>query len=64
MSNNSVDWLFLKLWDTPKDKLNWNAILKQAKEMHKQEIMDAWLNGYIAIDSKNCETYYNETFNK
>ena len=64
MSNkqSSVEWLFQKLWDTPKDKLNWYAILNQAKAMHKDEIKKAWLNGYIIIDSKNVETYYNETF--
>ena len=63
MSNkSSINWLFQKLWETPKDKLNWYAIAEQAKAMHKQEIEKAWLNGYIAIDYKNAEIYYKETF--
>lgn len=68
MSNNSVDWLFLKLWDTPKDKLNWNAILKQAKEMHKEEVEDAYGEGYADgqynddFKYQDSEDYYNETF--
>jgi hypothetical protein len=29
----SIEWLFQKLWEAPKDKLTWYYILKQAKEM-------------------------------
>jgi len=45
MSNNTkqtaVEWLFHQLWDEPKDKFTWYAILKQAKEIEKQQIVDA-----------------------
>ena len=34
----SIEWLFEKLWEEPKDKLTWNSILKEAKEMHGQEM--------------------------
>jgi uncharacterized protein YegP (UPF0339 family) len=27
----AVEWLFRKLWDEPKDKLTWDALLKLAK---------------------------------
>ena len=27
----ATQWLFDKLWETPKDKLTWYAILQQAK---------------------------------
>ena len=72
MSNkqSSVEWLFQKLWETPKDKLNWYAILKQAKEMHKEEIVDAHIEGQRVFDkhphtqwtNDQAEQYYNETF--
>ena len=38
---SSVQWLFQKLWDTPKDKFEWQSIFEQAKAMHKKEIVDA-----------------------
>ena len=43
-------------------------ILEQAKEMEKQQIIDAYVNGDIdagiyAATKKNAEQYYNETFN-
>ena len=31
----ATEWLFKKLWDTPKDKLTWNCILKEAKKIVK-----------------------------
>jgi hypothetical protein len=46
------------------------SILQQAKEMEKQQIIDAWDNGYDRgygyTDAKfdSAEQYYNETFNK
>jgi hypothetical protein len=66
----STQWLFEKLWDEPKDKLTWYAILQQAKEMHKQEIENAFVECWKANmpDGYECklsaEQYYNETFNK
>ena len=76
MSNNkqtSVEQLFHKLWDTPKDKFTWYAILEEHIAIHKQEIIDARVNGVCeGIDigykpitediSKNHEQYYNETY--
>jgi hypothetical protein len=63
----ATDWLFDQLWDTPKDKFTWYALLKEANEMQKQQIVDTWHNGYNnqspMIDEENCgEQYYNETF--
>jgi hypothetical protein len=37
---------------------------EQAKEMHKQEIIDAWENGQDSFSSRNAEQYYQETFKK
>ena len=33
----AVEYLFHQLWDTPKDKWNWYAILKEAKQMEKEQ---------------------------
>lgn len=40
--------------------------IKQAKELEKQQIIDAWNNGYDELDRASCTSikYYNETFNK
>ena len=34
----SIEFLFNELWETSKDKFEWNSILEKAKEMHKQEM--------------------------
>jgi len=33
---NALDWLFEELWNTPKDKFEWNAILNKARNMQKE----------------------------
>ena len=64
MKQTAIEWLFEKLWNADKDKFTWYAILKQAKEMEKQQIVDAWNNGFEEnrpyVD--HSEDYYNETF--
>ena len=49
------------------------SILQQAKQMEKEQIMDAWNKGDYCIDLpdgsweqkyKSAEQYYNETYNK
>ena len=39
-------------------------IAEQAKEIHNQEIIDAWEDGHDSFSTRNAEQYYNETFNK
>jgi len=63
MKQTAVDWLFEQLWDTPKDKLNWYAILKQAKEMERKQIIQAF-NDNLLDGLQVGEQYYNETFGK
>jgi hypothetical protein len=68
----AVEWLFKQLWNEPKDKLTWYAILKQANEMDKQEIEDAYADGvddeyeYHINDEprKNTEEYYLKKYGK
>jgi hypothetical protein len=60
----SIEWLFEKLWNEPKDKFTWHSILDKAIEMHKQEIINA-SNGYTTIELLGVtkgEYYYQETF--
>jgi hypothetical protein len=33
---NALDWMFEELWNTPKDKFEWNAILNKAHDMQKE----------------------------
>ena len=56
---SSVEELFQKLWDTPKDKLTWYVALKEAKAMHKEEVENAY---NVGSPYKTAEQYYNETF--
>jgi tRNA A37 threonylcarbamoyladenosine modification protein TsaB len=61
----ATEWLFKQLWEEPKDKFTWNAILSKAKEMEKQQIMDAankLLYHSTGPSDTAAEQYYNETF--
>ena len=61
----AVEWLFQQLWETPKDKLTWHSILEQAKEMEKQQIIEAIIKGHTeSLFGRVCdsEKYYNETY--
>jgi hypothetical protein len=68
MKQTSVEWLFEKLWETPKDKFTCYSILEQAKAMEKEQIMTAFTQGDIFgadfFDGVNitAENYYNETY--
>ena len=41
----------------------WDAI-EQAKEMEKQQIIDAWEDGQNSFPTINAEKYYKEQFKK
>jgi hypothetical protein len=64
----AVEYLFEQLWDAPKDKLTWYSILKKAKEMEKEQIINARIDGdenYTLVGNKRkeyAEQYYNETY--
>ena len=61
MKQTSTQWLFEQLWDEPKDKLTWYAILDQAKEMEREQIIGTFNEG--ALDGLQLgEQYYTETF--
>ena len=63
MNQTSVEWLFEKLWETPKDKFTWHSILEQAKEMEKEQIIDAYDKGEFNQGcNEDAEQYYNENY--
>jgi hypothetical protein len=73
MKQTATEFLFEKLWNEPKDKLTWNAILEQAKEMEKQQIIEAvnFINNNIKLDEDKTgfmtttgQGYYNNTYDK
>ena len=63
----AVEYLFEKLWETPKDKLTWNAILEQAKEMEKEQKENAYIQGFAECDATgimDVEQYHKKTYDK
>lgn len=68
MSNkkqSSVEWLIGQVLINPKSNLR--EIIEQAKEMHEEEVNEAYIEGFNA-GSSGCPNnddynYYNETFN-
>jgi hypothetical protein len=64
MSNSkkqtSVEWLVSKL---PQRMLNYlKEEIEQAKEMHKEEIIDAWMATDNELQRLAAEQYYNKTY--
>jgi hypothetical protein len=68
----AVEWLIQELRGTD-DKGDFifqgvinSELIEQAKEMEKQQIIDAYAQGFIEseIMDKGAEQYYNETFEK
>ena len=63
MSNkSSIEWLYKELLNSEPNILEWNKLLEQAKEMHKQEIIRAGANHCyptMEIAIQEAEEYYN-----
>lgn len=67
MKQTAVEYLFKQLWDRPKDKLNWNYFLQKAKDMEREQILNAYGDGYFADQIKSVEQlniYYDKTYGK
>jgi hypothetical protein len=69
MKQTAVEWLFLMLNNPNQDQEFANKLLLKAKEMEKQQIMDAFNSGensddyfFPSLKLKECEVYYNETY--
>lgn len=63
MKQTAIEWLINEL---DLDNNPWNMkIINQAKEIEKQQIIDAsWCGCPHWDNDKEAEQYYNETFNK
>ena len=60
----AVEWLVEQL-KGKSQSITWNEIFEQAKEMEKQQIIDAYQQGFnnaYFSNPLNSEQYYNETF--
>ena len=67
MKQTAVDWLYVRMFE--KKGIISKEEYDQAKEMEKEQIMNAWIDG----DNSDClseqdssdfaEQYYNKTFN-
>ena len=57
----AVEWLVEQITDSTMPA---REAIKQAKELEKQQIIDAWKNGYREFfdGSSTPEEYYNQTF--
>jgi hypothetical protein len=74
MKQTAVEWLESKMPTVFKDLTINKQLIKQAKEIEKQQIFESWDNGfdngnYYGKYNENCEIncgeqYYNETFKK
>jgi uncharacterized protein (DUF169 family) len=77
MKQTAVEYLFEQLWETPKDKFTWHSILEQAKQMEKEQIINAYNMAtktkysvaahILGISTQpplveNSEQYYKETY--
>jgi hypothetical protein len=64
----AVEFIYQELWQAPKDKWMWQMILKQAKEMEKEQIIEFANSFYDNCGlqygglEKLAEEYYNETY--
>ena len=54
----ATEWLFRQLWEEPKDKFTWYAILNKAMQMEKQQIKDAYKFGLQDEYVIGSEQYY------
>ena len=64
----AVEWLLEKLTETHTND-EWKAIIKQAKDMEKEQIIESYCTGCLDITKdenifprETSEEYYNETF--
>jgi len=66
MKQTAVEWLIDELTDNGIDYLDLAyVIIRQALEMEKQQIIDAYIEGYSSnLNAGDSEQYYNDTYKK
>lgn len=60
----AVEWLIQQLKSRYGIYIERLTVTDQAKEMEKQQIMDAWDNGAFNLIFESAEQYYNEEYAK
>jgi hypothetical protein len=58
----SIEWLIERLNTINPTQIEYHQAIKQAKEMHKNEIIDAWVAEDNILQRLAAEKYYNQTF--
>ena len=58
----AVEWLFLMLNNPNSDQVFAKKLFDKAKEMEKEQIIEAWEDGQNSFSSRNAEQYYTENF--
>jgi hypothetical protein len=53
----AVEWLFHKLWDKPRDKFEWYALLSQAKAIEQHQIEEAWTDSMYDNDYEHTHLH-------
>lgn len=61
MEKTAVEWLFTQLWETPKDKFNWYSILEKARQIEKEQIIEAW-DKACTDQNRIGKEYYRDTY--
>jgi hypothetical protein len=56
----AIDWLVENLYYILKTEHY--DIIDQAKEMEKEQIMNAWVKGVVSEGDMTARQYYNETY--
>jgi hypothetical protein len=64
----AIEWMFQSLWEEPKDRMAWQSILDEAKEMEKEQIVEAFNSGQ-AKEASECfwtkgNFYYENKYGK
>jgi hypothetical protein len=66
MKKTAIDWLIEQIKDDQfnkvKTNLEWSEIFKQAKELEKEQIIDAYIIPYDSFWYIDAEKYYNKTY--
>jgi len=65
MKKTAVEWLYKNLLDNPmsnEDVIYNISVFEKAKEMEKQQVIDAYEEGKDYGFKDNGEQYYNQTF--
>ena len=70
MKQSSIEWMVEQIEKSSKegdiDFLLWNLkqnLLVKAKAMHKEEIVDTFMDSSLNFSEGEANKYYNETFN-